>query len=162
MRAHGNASQHVRSASHNEALQRQFQGRQHLSTADKPCLQLWQTRFVCILMNLGSARVCILKRFVKHKSRQTLSSMQICLQFRRSGGEGPRHSEAARDYADKVCLQIQTRKSISKDKVCLKCRQTFSRPEMGRSKALKSGAILQTNFVYKCRQWVRVLQARFV
>ena len=40
-------------------VQRQVQDRQHLSTADKPCLQLWQTRFVCILMNLGSARVCI-------------------------------------------------------------------------------------------------------
>jgi hypothetical protein len=42
--------------------QRQVQDRQHLSTADKPCLQLWQTRFVCILMNLGSARVCIFEK----------------------------------------------------------------------------------------------------
>ena len=33
-------------------------------------------------------------------------------------------------------------------------------PEMGRSNALKSGAILQTNFVYKCRQCVPFCRQR--
>ena len=47
---------------------------------------------------------------------------------------------------------MQTKNCVSKDKVCLKYRQTFSRPERGRSKALRSGAIVQTNFVCKCRQ----------
>ena len=52
----------IRCSNYNSPHQRQFQDRQHLSTADKPCLQLWQTRFVCILMNLGSARVCIFEK----------------------------------------------------------------------------------------------------
>ena len=57
---------------------------------------------------------------------------------------------------------MQTKKCSPEDKVCLKCRQTFSRPGRGRPKALRIGAILQTNFVCKCRQKVRVLQTRFV
>ena len=47
---------------------------------------------------------------------------------------------------------MQTKKCSPEDKVCLKNRQTFSRPGRGRPKALRIGAILQTNFVCKCRQ----------
>ena len=72
-------------------------------------------------MILAACTSAFLKRFVKFKSRQTLSRRFVCrfvCNFEDLGGQGPMHSEVA--------------------------------------------AILQTNFVCKCRQRVRILQTRFV
>ena len=96
-----------------------------------------QTNLVCNFGRQGLSAFCMilaarasafLKRFVKFESRQTLSRRlvcNICLQFRRSGGEGPRHgkhwkgkvqgTERQKNYADKVCLKCRQN---SADKLC--------------------------------------------
>ena len=122
------------------------------SRIDNICLQ--QTNLVCNFGRQGLSAFCTLLatrasafliRFVKNKSRQTLSADLSAIS--KVWGEGPRHSEAAAILQTNFVCKCRQKGARFADKVCLKMQTNFADESFQDTSPQNADKLLQ-----KCRR----------